>query len=125
MKNCPPFLESFLTAYIECALWSSVDDRENPMDKLYSAENIAPETLAQMQSDCLKFYSENELEPLAQREQIQAGHDFWLTRNCHGCGFWDGDWPEPQATLLTTAAHEFGMSDLYVDNGKIYCSPMK
>ena len=27
-----------------------------------------------------------------------AGHDLWLNRNGHGCGFWDGDWREPAAT---------------------------
>ena len=37
-----------------------------------------------------------------------AGHDFWLTRNGHGAGFWDGDWQEPAAAALTAAAHAFG-----------------
>ncbi|MCU9611740.1 hypothetical protein OEK97_27930, partial [Escherichia coli] len=47
--------------------------------------------------------------------QVQmAGHDFWLTHNGHGAGFWDGDWPEPFATQLTNAANEFNEIDLYV-----------
>ncbi len=50
----------------------------------------------------------------------QAGHDFWLTRNGHGCGFWDGDWPEPQASLLTQASKAFGGVDPYVsDDGEV------
>jgi hypothetical protein len=50
-----------------------------------------------------------------------AGHDFWLTRNGHGAGFWDGDWPEPLATVLTDAAHAFGELSPYVgDDGLIY-----
>ena len=50
-----------------------------------------------------------------------AGHDFWLTRNGHGCGFWDGDWTEPAATKLTESAENFGDYDLYIgDDGKIY-----
>ena len=24
----------------------------------------------------------------------RIGHDFWLTRNGHGAGFWDGDWDD-------------------------------
>lgn len=50
----------------------------------------------------------------------QAGHDFWLTRNGHGSGFWDGGWPEPAATRLTDAAHAYGEFNLYVgDDGMI------
>jgi len=37
--------------------------------------------------------------------EAQAGHDFWLTRNGHGAGFWDGDWPET-GDALTEASKE-------------------
>ena len=46
-----------------------------------------------------------------------AGHNFWLTCNGHGSGFWDGDWP----ARLTEASEQFGEFDLYVgDDGLIY-----
>jgi hypothetical protein len=48
-----------------------------------------------------------------------AGHDFWLTRNGNGAGFWDGDWPEPSAIKLTKLSKDFGSFSLYVENGKI------
>ncbi len=52
-----------------------------------------------------------------------AGHDFWLTRNGHGAGFWDGDWPEPAATRLTASSKKYGEFNLYLgDDGKIYGS---
>ncbi len=58
---------------------------------------------------------------IAAREAAMAGHDFWLTRCGHGAGFWDGDWPEPAASVLTEASKEFGNVDLYVgDDGQIY-----
>ena len=50
----------------------------------------------------------------------RAGHDFWLTRNGHGAGFRDGDWPEPFAAKLTEAAKRAGERDLYVSRGWIY-----
>jgi hypothetical protein len=51
----------------------------------------------------------------------RAGHDVWLTRNGHGCGFWDGDWSEPAATRLTKASKKFGEFNLLVgDDGKIH-----
>lgn len=54
-----------------------------------------------------------------------APHDFWLTRNHHGAGFWDGDWDGENGTeygeTLTTISHEFKEIDLYIgDNGRIY-----
>jgi hypothetical protein len=52
----------------------------------------------------------------------QVGHDFWLTRNGHGAGFWDrgiGDYGD----ALTEHAHSFGASDVYVgDDGRLYVS---
>ncbi len=58
---------------------------------------------------------------IAAREAAMAAHDFWLTRCGHGAGFWDGDWPEPAATVLDNAAKAFGNVDLYVgDDGQIY-----
>ena len=50
----------------------------------------------------------------------QAGHDFWLTRNRHGAGFWNGDWFNVSGSL-TQLAQTFGEADLYVgDDGRIY-----
>ena len=40
-------------------------------------------------------------------------HDFWLTRNGHGTGFWDGDYPET-GDRLTELAKKFGECNLYV-----------
>ncbi len=52
----------------------------------------------------------------------KAGHDFWLTRERHGAGFWD----EGLGSIgdrLTEAAHAYGSFDLYVgDDGMIHGS---
>jgi hypothetical protein len=54
-------------------------------------------------------------------DAARAGHDFWLTREGHGAGFWDGDYPEPQATRLTKASKAYGGFDLYIgDDGMIH-----
>jgi hypothetical protein len=51
----------------------------------------------------------------------QAGHDFWLTRNGHGAGFWDGDWPEAYEKMFTKGAESYGDFTLYLgDDGKVY-----
>ena len=44
-----------------------------------------------------------------------------MRRFGHGCGFWDGDWPEPYATSLTDASKAFRSLDAYLgDDGKVY-----
>ncbi len=122
-------LSAFARAYIECALWSSTDGDDTPLDDNYSIDDLAPETLAKMQADCEQFEKEN-AELLTYENCLRggystednAGHDFWLTRNGHGAGFWDGDWKEPAATQLTDSAHAYGECNLYVgDDGLIYC----
>ena len=89
-------MDNFIKAYLAAALWSSTDDNEKPLDANYTAANIAPETLEQMKADCAKFQAENAEDIAADLEQ--AGHDFLLTRQHAGSGYWDGDWPEPAAT---------------------------
>lgn len=115
----PGPIDAFTSAYIEAALWSSVDDNDQPLDKNYGLYNIAPQTLSCMIADCERFQREN-AEALLERGDEQGGHDFWLTRNGHGAGFWDGDWPE-HGDELTKAAKAFGEVDLYVgDDKRIY-----
>jgi hypothetical protein len=55
------------------------------------------------------------------KSDSDAAHDYWLTRNGHGCGFGDGDWPEPQATKLDLASRAVGEYHLYLGHdGKVY-----
>jgi hypothetical protein len=125
-------LDSFLRGYVTCALWSSTDDEGEALDAAYDDTDIAPETLAGMREDCTDFIASNraDLEAYARMRNRQpgtghsvadcAGHDFWLTRNRHGAGFWD----RGLAALgerLSEAAKVYGSVDLYVgDDGKIH-----
>jgi hypothetical protein len=113
--------------YVETALWSSTADDDTPLDRL-DAE-VADSALASMRKDVESFARENahliESADVATHRYGRwgrAGHDFWLTRNGHGAGFWDGDWePEATAERLTDAAHAYGETYLYVgDDGMIY-----
>ena len=50
----------------------------------------------------------------------RAGHDFFLTRCGHGAGYWDGDWPEPYAEILTKAAQAFcEVTPILGDDGEV------
>lgn len=110
-------LDAFTQAYIEAMFFTSTGVDDGDLRDMTLA-NLADETWRRIEDDCTKFQAAN---PYVLTDLEQAGHDFWLTRNGHGAGFWDGDWPEPQATELTDAAKMFGMSDLYLgDDGLLY-----
>jgi len=112
-------LDKFTLAYIEAALWASLDDKETPLDDNYGVDDISGETLSQIVEDCSAFQAANWDDIVNNLER--AGHDFWLTRNHHGAGFWDGDWPEDVGKRLTDDSHAYGGVDLYVgDDGLIY-----
>jgi hypothetical protein len=119
MASTPTALDTFLYSYATAALWSSTDEEGVALDESYSVEDLHPSAIQSMEADCEDFL--NGAMELIDGELEQAGHDFWLTRNRHGCGFWDGDWPEEAGRLLTERSHPYGESYLYVgDNGKLF-----
>ena len=126
----PSLCAEFRNAYISALLWAEHDESGEPLDANYSEEDLAPEALEQIEADCAAFFNANatllndtnclrygpDFGPV-----VRAGHDFWLTRNGHGAGFWDGDWAEPVGEALTVAAKSFGECSPYVgDDGLIY-----
>lgn len=107
------YADEFATAYIECALWSesagitvaddgtvtsSPDDDTSFVSHNFDASDLTAEAEASMRADCDAFIADNTVDLLTvaglHRESgwtsaEQSGHDFWLTRNGHGAGFWD------------------------------------
>lgn len=109
-------LDTFTQAYID-AIYYTEGGPENP--ELSKAE-LSEHALDQIKSDCAKF--QELADGLIHGESEMAGHDFWLTRNGHGAGFWDGDWPNT-GDKLTAIAKQFGEVWAYIgDDGLIYLS---
>ena len=109
---------TFLDAYITAALWSSTDYDGVPLDE--TPHELHQDTLAKMKADCLAFQVRN-ADDLKGIPYDLAGHDFWLTRNGHGAGFWDKGYGEV-GDRLTKACKAFPEVDLYVgDDGFIHC----
>ena len=109
-------------------LWAENDDKGDPLDENHTIADLPPETVKQAADDCEKFQRENSCTlgragyGLADYIDTEmAGHDFWLTRNGHGSGFWDGDLPEEVGRVLTEAAEAYEECSPYVgDDGKVY-----
>jgi hypothetical protein len=111
-------MDIFTTAYVRCALWAEVDDSGDPLDDNYSQDDIDHKALKTMVADCERFQRDN-WDDIAGCASI-AGHDFWLTRNGHGSGFWDGDWDKETGERLTKACEQYDPVDLFVANGVIH-----
>lgn len=133
-----PELTDFLRGYAEAALWTSTDesredgeDGGDPLDAKYSVDDISDGTLARMAADCERFQADNAAD-LAEYATLMsdrlrmsdgspdehAGHDFWLTRNGHGCGYWDRD-IGAVGERLTEACKQFGEVYLMVEGDEV------
>jgi hypothetical protein len=89
------------------------------MDANYGSEDIASYALEAMSKDCADFIAGN-TKDLDGMNPSQAGHDFWLTRNHHGAGFWDRGLGA-LGERLTVSANASGEVWLYIgDDGKVY-----
>ena len=126
-------LKFFIQAYIECALWATTgepdegEENGDPLDQDFNIFDVTDSARKQIKSECEDFLKREDVSSIAEKwgeeEYQRAGHDFFLTRNHHGGGFWDDDWPEPDRDILTKASHEAGSSSPYVgDYGEIYFS---
>lgn len=113
-------LDEFTKGYITAAMFT-----EAPDGGLHGTfDDVDADTVKAMAEDCADFQKANaaDLEAYvkAGRPLDHAGHDFWLTRNGHGAGFWDrgmGDLGE----RLSKASKAHGGADLYQgDDGKFY-----
>ena len=122
--------EIFLAAYIEAMLWSSsgTDQDGEDLESLEGFE-LSTEAKRKAKEECeaFLFAGKHLIADLPEwygkgdgGAYAYAGHDFWLTRNGHGAGFWDRGL-EDIGDRLTEVSKTFGELYPYIgDDGKIY-----
>jgi hypothetical protein len=124
-------VQSMVSGYLETMLWSSNDESTpsggEPMDENYSIIDISDETKEKAKKDCVEFAKQaGDLlkDKISAEDWWDVGHNFWLTRNGHGAGFWDSDNYEKEiGKKLTEISKKFGEKSPYVgDDEKIYAS---
>lgn len=110
-KDIPYYVKS----YIEAAVWADLpeDDEEQTF------EFIDLKSLTQSKSDCDTFIqlAGNDL---AKLDLNSIAHDFWLTRNHHGAGFWDGDYEKGLGERLTKLSHTFKELTVFIEDNTLY-----
>ena len=128
----PSGLSDFATGYLECAEWTdleSLSERwlEETGTEMPEIQGWSPDAIKQAVDDCTAFESSN-AEDLATyyaisgRNEGSAGHDFWLSRNGHGAGYFDRG-NDPVFDRLQSAARTWSSRDVYVsDSGHLELS---
>lgn len=115
-----------LAGCIEAALWADLRDDEvgDPMDG-YDNTDLSEEAREKLARD-LREFCENNAKDVVEyiegwgRSASDLGHDFWLTKQGHGVGFWDRGLGE-LGDRLTKATKPYGGQHLFVDeDGKIH-----
>jgi hypothetical protein len=120
-----PTLDQFTRAYLKCALWTSdpyahISGEWSEHDD-WTIDNIDDASIARAVDVCADFQTANradldELNDTFHIDDARHGHDFWLTRNRHGAGFWDRGYEllnKDIARRLTDNAHAYGSADVF------------
>ena len=112
--------KAILPFYIE--VMEFCDREEDDNDPSW---NLSDDSIEKAKKDLtgLVEYVKSNIQDFPLGESDRLVYDFWLTRNHHGAGYWDGDWNKIIGEKLTQYAHSFGECYCYRgDDGLIYLS---
>ena len=105
--------DDFVQGYLAAALWAGLDLSDVGEDELRTLDQRAETwdsdsvvTAIMVCDDFRRLAGENLLSQAG--DDSQNGHDFYLTRNGHGTGFWDRGYPDDVGERLTKHARTFG-----------------
>jgi len=126
MWSFETIVDTVTNSYLEAAVWSSldhniVDEHGNSPDlsERYRISDFTDESYDKAKADCKRFLELLKATPcdgctdlyeaaIWMTCESEVGHDFWLTRNGHGAGFWDGDYDEYGDAICEVLYAEFG-----------------
>ena len=109
--------DEMVHAYMQCAMFEAIHDGQLPSGEFDGDPNdlahglwirgreACDEFVGKMRPCCVEACEDDD-------RWEECGRDFWYTREGHGCGFWDGDWPL-HGDALTEIAEEIGGDDYF------------
>ncbi len=127
-------IEEMVRGYLECQLWAQFDYERNGedgtadycLDANYDTSDVSAEYIEVLTDELSGIVTAHPLAVrmyLAQRNPSHGtpseyfGHDFYLTREGHGCGFWDRGLGE-LGDYLTKIAKSWGSASDIWNNGQ-------
>lgn len=116
MSELLAFSSEAFESYRETLVWQATGEDGEPIG---AGIEWSDEAADEAQRDVAAFI-EAEWDDIKRLDPGQVGHDFCLTRNGHGAGFWDRGLGE-LGDRLTAACRPYGTQDGYVgDDGLLY-----
>jgi hypothetical protein len=109
-------IDTILRHYLACAVWTGTDEHGDPLESTgWTVDDFHESSIDDARFDVERFVSlAGDLMDGISDEAI--GHDFWLTRNRRGTGFWRR-WLGAAGDRLSEIAHSFGECCVAVDSG--------
>jgi hypothetical protein len=112
IKNKLPadYLDEFTQGYLECVAWVGLVGPDGEQVGYVAVAELSDADREECESDCEDFVEDQAstlCAVLANQSPSHAGHNFFLTRNRHGAGFWDNGLGEA-GDMLTKASHAYG-----------------
>lgn len=131
-KQVQEFVRGYLGAALFFSSFTPCDEQGNETGETIDglqAYDWAPGEAAKLAEDCQDFIQAQAADLLEYVAQIPcdlsqgtpwdyAGHDFWLTRNGHGVGYWDRGLGQ-LGERLTVASKAYGGKDLYLGDDEL------
>lgn len=137
-KLSPEIIDDLVRAAVETLLWSETTyldfgaegESWEPLDTNYGFWDVAETSIDNLRDELIVFVETNWDDANLWADTFgwdYFAHDFILTRNGHGTGYWDrfyGSASDPMVALgqrLTDNVKAYGNIDAYVgDDGKVY-----
>ncbi|MFK0015709.1 hypothetical protein [Streptomyces sp. NPDC091027] len=118
------YVQAFTLSALQSALWADAmpDEEDGEMGlgdaaQQYDLSDMDEKSREEFLGYCRDFCVSN-FDDLADISPERAGHDFWMTSQGHGCGFWDGDYPAELGDRLTQASKPYHFDSVWVwDSG--------
>jgi hypothetical protein len=132
-----PSTQALATTLLRSENDNSDESGGEPLDANYGVDDIDEQSLIKLQK-CFDAFVEQATQQInaaigehwesiedfytGSGSDYQVEHDFIMTVNGHGCGFWEkSDWQSPVGDILTALAHKQAEIHAVVgDDGKIY-----
>lgn len=111
------YIQDFKIAYCKAIFFTAMEIELKPTAKM------SPKAIEIASEDCEDFLKNEEVVDILSRVSVggylasNAGHDFWLTRNSHGAGFWDRGLGEDGDKLSNIAETYKACEDYIGDDG--------
>ena len=113
-ESCQSYIDDAILNALEAALWTINDDEEEKAKNCTVHEFPEDsEGMSVLRTELTKLYLDHK--KLIEEDEISSemfGHDFWLTAQGHGAGFWDRGYKN--GDKLTEACKSLCSEHLYV-----------